>query len=94
MSISKLLYQDLPNAISAIRQLVSINKVQSRGLNFKLLTDNWITKFRARTFNEKEPEMLDWIDGNLRDDDILFDVGDSEIQITSCPILQKKLIHL
>ena len=75
MGIGKIFYQDLPNAISAIRHLVSINKVNSRGLSFKLVSDNWITKYRARTFNEKEPEMLDWIDENLRDDDILFDVG-------------------
>ena len=75
MGISKILYQDIPNAISAIRQIGSINKVNSRGLNFKLVRDNWITKYRVRTFNIKEPEMLDWVDGNLRDEDILFDVG-------------------
>ena len=75
MGIGKILYQDLPNAIAAIRQMGSINKVNSRGLSFKLVSDNWITKYRLRTFNEKEPEMLDWVDGNLRDEDILFDVG-------------------
>jgi len=55
--------------------LGSINKVNSRGVSFKLVSDNWITKYRTRTFNSKEPEMLDWIDENVRDDDILFDVG-------------------
>ena len=64
MGIGKILYQDLPKAISAIRQIGSINKVNSRGLGFKLVSDNWITKYRVRTFNEKEPEMLDWVDGN------------------------------
>ena len=75
MRIGKLLYQDFPNIISAIRHLGSINKVNSRGVSFKLVSDNWITKYRTRTFNSKEPEMLDWIDENVRDDDILFDVG-------------------
>jgi len=49
--------------------------VHSRGLNFRLTTDNWITKYRARSFNDKEPEILDWLDENLRDGDIFFDVG-------------------
>ena len=53
----------------------SINKVNSRGVSFKLVSDNWITKYRTRTFNSKEPEMLDWIDENVRGDDVLFDVG-------------------
>ena len=75
MRISKLLYQDFPSVISVIRHLGSINKVNSRGINFKLVSDNWITKYRTRTFDRKEPETLDWIDENVRDDDILFDVG-------------------
>jgi len=75
MSIGKLLYQDIPKFISAIRQFSTITTVRSRGLTFKLVTDSWITKYRARTFNDKEPEMLDWLDGNLRDDDVFFDVG-------------------
>jgi FkbM family methyltransferase len=75
MGIGKILYQDLPNAFAAIRLLGSINKVYSRGLSFKLVSDNWITKYRVRTFNDKEPEMLDWIDQYLLDDDVFFDVG-------------------
>ena len=75
MGIGKILFQDLPNAISAVRQLGSINRVNSRGLSFKLVSDNWITKYRVRTFNEKEPEMLDWLDENIRDEDVFFDVG-------------------
>ena len=53
MGIGKILYQDLPNAISAIRQIGFINKVKSRDLGFKIVSDNWITKYRVRTFNEK-----------------------------------------
>jgi len=75
MRIGKLLYIDIPKFISATRLLWTITTVRSRGLTFKLVTDTWITKYRARSFNDKEPEMLDWIDENLRDDDVLFDVG-------------------
>jgi len=75
LGIAKLLYQDLPNFLSALRHLKSSITVHSRGLNFRLTTDNWITKYRARSFNDKEPEILDWLDENLRDGDIFFDVG-------------------
>jgi len=75
LGIAKLLYQDLPKLISTIRHLSSKSRVQSRGISFQLISDNWITKFRARTFNDKEPEMLDWLDENLQDGDVFFDVG-------------------
>ena len=75
MNIGKFFYQDLPRLISAIRDLSSQSRVHSRGLSFRLISDNWITKFRARTFNDKEPEMLDWLDENLQDGDVFFDVG-------------------
>ena len=75
MNIDKFFYQDLPKFISAIRDLSSQSRVHSRGLSFRLISDNWITKFRARTFNDKEPEMLDWLDENLQDGDVFFDVG-------------------
>jgi len=73
--IGKLFYQDIPKLISAIRQLSSARKVHSRGLSFKLVSDNFITKYRANTFNDKEPEMLDWLDENLQAGDVFFDVG-------------------
>ena len=73
--IANLLYTKLPKALSAIRDLSSSKTIHSRGISFKLNTDNWITKYRARTFNEKEPEMLDWLDQNLCDEDIFFDIG-------------------
>lgn len=75
MGIAKLLYQDLPNFLSALRHLKSSSTVHSRGLTFRLTTDNWITKYRARSFNDKEPEILEWLDENLRDGDVFFDVG-------------------
>ena len=75
MGIAKLLHQDLPDFLSALRHLRSSSTIHSRGLTFKLTTDNWITKYRARSFNDKEPEMLEWLDENLRDGDVFFDVG-------------------
>jgi len=50
-------------------------KVLSRGLTFTLQCDNWITHYRWRTYNTKEPETHDWIDARMRDGDTLFDVG-------------------
>ncbi len=75
MEIGRLLYKDIPKLISALRHWRSSIRVHSRGLSFRLLSDNWITKYRARTFNDKEPEMLDWLDENLQEGDIFFDVG-------------------
>lgn len=57
-----------------VRLIVPRRTVRSRGLTFTLPADNWITYHRWKTYNEKEPETLDWIDG-LRAGDILFDVG-------------------
>lgn len=75
MGIGKLLRTDLPKFISAVKHLTSTSTVHSRGLSFRLISDNWITKYRARLFNDKEPEMLDWLDENLQDSDVFFDVG-------------------
>ena len=75
MHIGKLLYIDIPKLFSALGHWRSTIRVHSRDLSFRLLSDNWITKYRARTFNDKEPEMLDWLDKNLQDGDVFFDVG-------------------
>ncbi len=75
MGFGEIIYIKIPKLISGLRLLRSQNSVYSRGLKFKLVTNNWITKYRARTFNDKEPETLDWLDQNLRDGDIFFDVG-------------------
>jgi FkbM family methyltransferase len=49
--------------------------VRARGLTFTLSCDNWITQFRMDTFETKEPETLDWIDEQMRDGDLFFDIG-------------------
>jgi FkbM family methyltransferase len=58
-----------------LEALASRRTVHARGLNFTLSCNNWITQFRAETFDTKEPETLDWIDRQMRDGDLFFDVG-------------------
>lgn len=50
-------------------------RIRSRGLRFFLSCDNWVTRYRCVTFNEKEPETLDWIDHHFRDGDLFLDAG-------------------
>jgi FkbM family methyltransferase len=59
----------------AVRALAPRRTVRSRGLRFTLPCDNWITHYRWRTYNSKEPETLDWIDTWVRDGDVVFDIG-------------------
>lgn len=59
----------------AVRALAPRRTVFSRGLQFTLHCDNWILYRRWQTFNEKDPETLDWIDHCLQDGDTFFDVG-------------------
>lgn len=49
--------------------------VESRGLRFTLQCDNWITHYRLRSYNTKEPETLDWVDRCVKAGDTFFDVG-------------------
>ena len=44
------------------------------GQTLKLLCPNDLTRWRAATFFEKEPETLDWIDG-FDKQDVLWDIG-------------------
>lgn len=50
-------------------------RVRTRGLTFTLPCDNPTTYFRWKSYNDKEPETLDWIDRDMRDGDVLIDVG-------------------
>lgn len=54
--------------------MVPRRTVYSRGLSFTLQCDNWITHYRWQSYNGKEPETLDWIDGWTQDA-IFFDIG-------------------
>lgn len=59
----------------AVRALAPRRTVRSRGLQFTLSCDNWITQYRWASYNTKEPDTLDWIDRWVRDGDVVFDVG-------------------
>jgi FkbM family methyltransferase len=58
-----------------VRALAPRRLVRSRGLLFTLSCGNWITQYRWQTYNEKEPETLDWIDRRVRDGEMVFDIG-------------------
>lgn len=58
-----------------VRLVAGRHQVRSRGLWFTLQDDNWITHYRWRTYDTKEPETLDWLDQVVRDGDLIFDVG-------------------
>ncbi len=60
---------------AVVRALTHRRAVRSRGLRFTLQCDNWITHYRWRSYNWKEPETLSWIDTWLRDGDVFLDVG-------------------
>ena len=49
--------------------------MRSRGLKFMLSCDNWITEYRWKSYNSKEPEILDWIDQYMQDGETVFDIG-------------------
>ncbi len=55
--------------------LASRCTVHARSLSFTLNCDNWMTHYRMETFDVAEPETLDWIDRQMRDGDLFFDVG-------------------
>lgn len=57
------------------KRMVPRRHVRSRGLEFTLQCENWITHGRWKTYNTKEPETLDWIDRHLKKGDVFFDIG-------------------
>ena len=59
----------------ALRAWTPRRTVWSRGVRFTLQCGNRITRYRWQTFNEKEPETLDWIDQRLGEGQTLFDIG-------------------
>lgn len=46
-----------------------------RGLAITLGVSSETERYRAESYASKEPETLDWLDANLRDGDVLYDVG-------------------
>lgn len=58
-----------------VAALAPRREIRARGLRLTLRVENWITHYRWATYAHKEPETLDWIDRDLRDGDLLLDVG-------------------
>jgi len=46
-----------------------------RGTVIRIAVSSNLEQYRADSYATKEPETLDWLDQNLRDGDVLFDVG-------------------
>lgn len=45
------------------------------GISIKMRISSEVEQFRAETYGNKEPETIDWIDKNLKESDVFFDVG-------------------
>ncbi len=74
--VRKFRYDYWPRVRSrVVHGLTPRKTVYSRGLQFTLSCDNWITEYRWRAFNEKEPATLDWIDQDVQDRGVLLDIG-------------------
>ena len=58
---------------ASLREHVSVCRVH--GHVIKLHVTSRIEEYRARTFETKEPETLDWIDRHVRPGDVFYDVG-------------------
>jgi FkbM family methyltransferase len=56
--------------------------VSHQGTHLKFSTPNWITRWRAETFSEKEPETLEWIN-KIPKGSVLWDIG-ANVGIYSC----------
>ena len=57
-----------------VESLKSYQIIETKYGKLSLLCPNKITEFRARTFHEKEPETLEWID-SIGKEETLWDIG-------------------
>ena len=57
-----------------VGSLKSYQIIETKYGKLSLLCPNKITEFRARTFHEKEPETLEWID-SIGKEETLWDIG-------------------
>lgn len=60
---------------SFTRVFRNIARCQVRGHEIQILVSSEIEQERAETYLSKEPETLDWLESNLSEKDVLFDVG-------------------
>lgn len=59
----------------AVHTIIRRHTVYSRGVSFTLKCNSRVTHYRWKTYNDKEPETLNWIDDWVRNGDVLFDIG-------------------
>lgn len=59
----------------AARALSPTRACRVRQLVIRIGVSSDIEEFRAETYGSKEPETLDWLDGQLQDGDVFMDVG-------------------
>lgn len=66
-------------AVAALHGLWSIGdedrRCEVRGLSILLGVSSETERYRADSYESKEPETLDWLDANLRDGDVVYDIG-------------------
>jgi FkbM family methyltransferase len=60
---------------SFTRVFRNVARCQVRGHEIQILVSSEIEQERAETYLSKEPETLDWLESNLSEKDVLFDVG-------------------
>ena len=65
-----------------------VSIVNHRGIKLKFATPNWVTRWRAETFSNKEPETLEWID-SFPKKSVLWDIG-ANVGLYSCYAAKKK----
>jgi FkbM family methyltransferase len=57
------------------RSLSGIKTCQVGNVTIKVGVASELEHYRAETYATKEPETIDWLDENLRDEDVFMDVG-------------------
>jgi len=60
---------------TALLSFTEVLTVDVRGVPIRVGVSSELEQYRAETYSTKEPETLDWLDQNLKDDDTFFDIG-------------------
>lgn len=60
---------------SLLRSFMRVAECNVNGILIKVGISSEMEQFRAETYSTKEPETIDWLNQNLQDCDVFFDVG-------------------
>ena len=66
-----------------------VSTVTHEEIQLKFATPNWVTRWRAETFSNKEPETLEWID-SFPKNSVLWDIG-ANVGVYSCYAAKKDI---